>query len=233
MMKRLPKTCKHLRRVLDAPFTLHLEPTFLLHGCEPRKERQFAIYVEPPNAPGARSVLTTVRNKLRSDRPAPPRFGLPKHSRLAGAGIHGSRATCSVAEPGFGGKTNSPTLCVMYRLIVARDMEPIGYCTFFVELADLGTVTVEVDEVWIEKRHRRQGLGAALATKTAQIVRNTLLELDHRLAALGAVTHELLVLVHAEVYSTSGAGFLFQVANGLKPTTMETRVLNVRVRTET
>jgi len=233
MMKRIPRNLKRLRPVLEAPFALHLEPTFLPHGQETGKERQFAIYVEPPNAPGTRNVLATLRKKLRCDRPARPKYGFPEYSRLAGGGIHSSWATSSVAELGLYGETDWPMLRASYRLILARSLEPIGYCTFFVELADLSTVNVEVDEVWIEKRHRSQGLGAALATKTAQIVRGTLLELDDRLALLEVTNHELLVMVHAEVYSSSGAGFLFQVSGALEAATLETRAVNFHIQTET
>jgi GNAT superfamily N-acetyltransferase len=233
MMKRIPGNLKRLRPVLEAPFSLHLEPTFLSHGRETGNERQLTIYVEPPNAPGIRNVLATLRKKLRCDRPVRPKYGFLQYSRLAGGGIHSSGATSSVAEPGFYDETDWPMLRASYRLILARGFEPIGYCTFFVELADLSTVNVEVDEVWIEKPHRSRGLGAALATKTAQIVRGTLLELDDRLASLGVTTHELLVLVHAEVYSSSGAGFLFQVSDGLEPVTLETRAVNLYIQTET
>jgi len=193
---------------LQNPLHLHLAPSRWKElGVD------YAIYVEPPKAPGLQEVIPVLRRKVRADF---KNGASAQYSGLAGNGLKTGRKTQSFVDRDSSlDDDDLPDLLAFYRLIATRNLEPIGYCTFRLHLADWCGYEVEVDEVWLEPVYRRRGIGQEMAHLAGDIAMKTLLEIEERLLAASSAPQPLDVEVCADVYSHSGETFLKDVADSL------------------
>jgi len=181
----------------------------------------YAVYVEPPKAPGLVQVIPVLRRKVKAhfeaDRAA------ADYSELAANGLKADRKTRSFVKCDRYSIEDDPVteLGTYYRLIATRDFEPIGYCTFSLRIADWGRCIVEMDEAWLEARYRKRGIGLEMAQLAGDITVQTLLELDRRMSSPVRLRQSLEVGVEADVYSTSGEAFLWDVASSIEIGLME------------
>ncbi|WP_155637461.1 GNAT family N-acetyltransferase [Burkholderia cepacia] len=199
------------RTALQAPFQLHLSPTELateeLELREPERH-QLAVYVEPPNARGLNQIIPMLRRRVRADKKRYPAGD--GYTPLAGNGLHAARQTLSKSRDTKAGYEPHPEFVaqVQYRLIVTDHLDPIGYCTFCIAISDWHDVEIDIDEVWLDRRYRSQGIGQAMADKVARIALSTMRELDTRVSEHCTKKLKLDVLVGGDVYSESGASFV-------------------------
>lgn len=207
-----------LHKVLHEPLMLDLSPTFpQCHAGSSSnlKRASFAIYVEPPAAPGLNEILPVLRTKVRADV-KPSRASLC-YSALAGHGLArtGGTAAWVGGESIDGSGEQVATAFLRYRLVVTDRLEPIGYCTFSLCIHCDASIEIEVYEVWLEARYRGIALGRALAGKIASIAMTTLEQVDGRAGEVGLKSLYLWPLVCGDVYSNSGARFVKDVASAL------------------
>ncbi|WP_321803522.1 hypothetical protein [Burkholderia sp. BCC1988] len=199
------------RTILHTPFRVHLSPTQLdldeLERHKP-KRHQLAIYVEPPNAPGLSQVIPVLRRRVRTDRKRHPAGN--GYTPLAGNGLRIDRQTASKRIDMALGDEPGPEFVAraQYRLIVTDRLDPIGYCTFCIAISHWEDVEIDLDEVWLDRRYRSQGIGHAMADKVSTITLSTLRELDSRVSESSTRKLKLEVLVGGDVYSESGASFV-------------------------
>jgi hypothetical protein len=207
-----------LDRALHEPLELELSPAFPQFRDGPScslKRASFAIYVEPPAAPGLSEILPILRKKVRADG-KPSRASL-RYSALAGHGLarRGGTAAWVEAESIDDSGAQDVTPYLRYRLIVTDRLEPIGYCTFSLCVRCDASVEIEVYEVWLEARYRGIALGRDLASKIASMVMSALEQLDGRVSEAGLKTLSVKLLVCGDIYSESGARFVKDVASSL------------------
>ncbi len=207
-----------LHKVLREPLEFDLSPAFPQCRAGPSsnlKRASFAIYVEPPAAPGLSEILPVLRKKVRADV-KPSRASLC-YSALAGHGLARTEGTAAWVggESTDGDGEQDATAFLRYRLIVTDRLEPIGYCTFSLCINRDARIEIEVREVWLEARYRGIALGRALAAKIASIVMTTLEQVDGRAGEVGLKSLYLWPLVCGDVYSDSGARFVKDVASAL------------------
>jgi ribosomal protein S18 acetylase RimI-like enzyme len=207
------------RKILTVPMQLHLSPTFI-KLYESRSDQpvceDIAIYVEPPNAPGLKQLMSKLRRQVLA---ATPHENIELgHTQLAGNGLRATRKTQSTTSDIRLDEERTPQLAAVgcYRLIVASGLKPIGYCTFRVEISHWQDVEVDIDEVWLARDHRGKGIGQAMADKVADITNFTLQELDARALANSVKSLKLQVLVGGDVYSRSGESFVQWTCGALK-----------------
>jgi len=210
-------------RALTFGLSLQLGPSRLAISSDPKS--RYAVYVEPPRAPGLGEVIPVLKGKVAHAHE--PDRSTSDYAPLAGNGLQDDRATRITTEAGEGG---DPVVHAHYRLIATRDLEPIGYCTLSVLLAPRFGCELQIDEIWLDRPYRGVGLGSAMASRAAQITVNSLVQVDRRLDILGATPFALPLTVVGDVYSTSGARFIDSLANVIRLTIRieEWAVLRVR-----
>ncbi|MFM0615003.1 hypothetical protein PQR37_13185 [Paraburkholderia nemoris] len=199
------------RNLLSVPLQLHLQPTFVPsddHLTGPPVWDDIVIYVEPPNAPGLKQVISKLRRRLRA---AAPHERIEQgHTQLGGNGLRAGRKTRSASSDIRLEDDRLPQFMaeVCYRLIVTDRLTPIGYCTFCIQISHWQDVEVDLDEVWLARDYRGKGIGLAMAEKVADITIFTLEELDARVRENSRRQLRLNVNVGGDVYSRSGESFV-------------------------
>jgi hypothetical protein len=198
------------RKILSVPMQLHLQPTFVLSYDDQAGQavQDIAIYVEPPSAPGLKQVMAKLRRQVRAAAPH-ERIELG-HTQLSGNGLRASRKTLSTtSDVRLDDERLTQYMAESrYRIIVADRLKPVGYCTFAIRISHWQDVEVELDEVWLARNYRGDGIGQEMAAKVADITILTLEELDARANENSKKALKLDVLVGGDVYSQSGESFV-------------------------
>ncbi|AOZ11165.1 hypothetical protein [Cupriavidus malaysiensis] len=142
---------------------------------------RYAIYTEPQDAPGRAELLATLRAKLARDATTLPWTGEP----MLGETLEDEDWSVGVAEEVSLSSDDLDEVVgqiVNYRLILTRDLDPIGFCTFAINLDDYGALFATLCEAWIEGPYRDAGLGLGFMQQMADAIYAAVAELDDRLA---------------------------------------------------
>ncbi len=198
-------------KLLSVPLRLHLQPTFVQSDDDLTGQPvwdDIVIYVEPPNAPGLKQVISKLRRRVRAA--APHEKIEHGHTQLNGNGLRVGRKTQSTSSDIRLDDDKFPQFMAeaCYRLIVTDRLTPIGYCTFCIQISHWQEVEVDLDEVWLARDYRGKGIGQVMAEKVADITIFTLEELDARVRENSRRKLDIEVLVGGDVYSRSGESFV-------------------------
>jgi len=164
-----------LRQALQEPLPLQLSPLMGAGFLDGAEAGRFAIYTEPPQAPGREEVLAGLRAQLAAQ---------------GGAQASGEALDSDDWEPGqaFEMDMDSDEICgqvLFYRLILARDLDPVGYCAFEINADETGVIFVTLVESWIRASCVALGVQRGFVRQMAGAVYAVLAELDARLQAAG------------------------------------------------
>ncbi|CAJ8827898.1 Uncharacterised protein [Burkholderia pseudomallei] len=135
-----------------------------------------------------------------------------QYSSLRGSAMSGSTPAWS---EGWAEAQNDriPSSYIRYKLILNVGDEPVGYCSFGINMVQYQKCPldfeIEVFEVFIEPMHRTQRLSRHFAVVIVQFTLNALYELCERLNKLKVKdSYGLTLRIAAEIESRSGARFL-------------------------
>jgi GNAT superfamily N-acetyltransferase len=207
------------RDILRLPLRLHLEPSYFIYDEFDQNHPsrgEVAIYVEPPRATGLREVIGKLRRAVKASAPLDREEDA--YTQLNGNGLRAGRRTQSISEdvrlpeerqPQFGAD-------VRYRMVVTDNLNPIGYCTFFLQISKWQDIEVELDEVWLARDYRGLGIGYFMADKVAEITTLTIRELDQRARDHRTSRLTLALAVGGDVYSHTGESFVRCVYRSLR-----------------
>lgn len=202
-----------LRQALQEPLALQLSPLMGPDFAGTAEGERFAIYTEPPEAPGRDEVLATLRAQLEAEAGVP----LPGDD----APVSGEVLDSEDWEPGqaFEMDMDSDEVCgqvLFYRLILARDLHPVGYCAFEINADETGVIFVTLVESWLRPQYRQFGLESGFVLQMGNAVYSLLADLDARLQAAGERSVSFEVLLGLEQASTAGTALLRSLANTLQ-----------------
>ncbi|WP_416052677.1 hypothetical protein [Cupriavidus basilensis] len=200
-----------LRQALQEPLPLQLAPLMGTAFAEAGEAERFAIYTEPPEAPGRDEVLAALRSHLEVHAGDEPAVGEVLDSEDW--------------EPGqaFEMDMDTDEVCgqvLFYRLILARDLDPVGYCAFEINADETGVIFVTLVESWIRPQYQPLGLQRGFVQLLANAVYALLGDLDARLQVAGERSASFEVLLGLDQASTTGAALLQSVAETLKAWTV-------------
>ncbi|WP_454726197.1 MULTISPECIES: hypothetical protein [Cupriavidus] len=195
-----------LRQVLQAPLPLQLSPlmgTAFLDGGEAGR---FAIYTEPPQAPGREEVLAGLRAQLAAQDGAPASL---------------EALDSDDWEPGqaFEMDMDSDEICgqvLFYRLILARDLDPVGFCAFEINADETGVIFVTLVAAWVRAPSAVPGVQRGFVRQMAGAVYAVLAELDARLQAAGEHGAAFEVLLGLDQESEDGSALLLALRDTLR-----------------
>lgn len=196
---------------------MQLAPLMGTAFAEAGDGERFAIYTEPPEAPGRDEVLAALRAQFDAHAGA-----------LALAGdepASGEVLDSEDWEPGqaFEMDMDSDEVCgqvLFYRLILARDLDPVGYCAFEINADETGVIFVTLVESWIRPQYQPLGLQRGFVQQMANAVYGMLGDLDARLQVAGERSASFEVLLGLDQASATGAALLQSVAEILKAWTV-------------
>lgn len=208
-----PTNTDTLRQALQEPLPLQLSPLMGPDFAGAGEGERFAIYTEPPEASGRDEVLAALRARLDAQAGAP----LAEGDQPASGEVLASEDW----EPGqaFEMDMDSDEVCgqvLFYRLILARDLDPAGYCAFEINADETGVIFVTLVESWIPPQYRELGLEHGFVLQMANAVHGLLADLDARLRAAGERSASLEVLLGLEQSSAAGAALLQSLAATLQ-----------------
>ncbi|MGT2492243.1 hypothetical protein ACU4GD_21230 [Cupriavidus basilensis] len=174
----------------------------------------FAIYTEPPEAPGRDEVawqpcVPSLKRKPAYRCPAATRL-YPAKSLTAGLGARPRRSRWTWIDDEVCGQV------LFYRLILARDLHPVGYCAFEINADETGVIFVTLVESWVRPQYRQLGLESGFVLQMGNAVYNLLANLDARLQAAGERSASFEVLLGLEQASVAGTALLRSLANTLQ-----------------
>lgn len=159
-----------LRAALQAgPMPMRLAPLLGPDFLGADDAERYAIYTEPEEAPGRAELLATLRTKLAADATTLPWTGEP----MLGETLEDEDWSVGAAEEVSLSSDDVDEVVgqiVNYRLILTRDLDPIGFCTFAINLDDYGAVFPTLCEVWIEGPYRDAGLGLGFMQQMADAI---------------------------------------------------------------
>ncbi|GAB7542399.1 hypothetical protein [Cupriavidus sp. 8B] len=206
-----------LRHALQEPLPLQLAPLMGTAFAEAGDAERFAIYTEPPEAPGRDEVLSALRAQLDAHLVAPSPAGDEPDI--------GEILASEDWEPGqaFEMDMDTDEVCgqvLFYRLILARDLDPVGYCAFEINADETGVIFVTLVESWIRPQYQSLGLQRGFVQQLANAVYALLGDLDARLQAAGERSASFEVLLGLDQASASGAALLQSAAETLKAWTV-------------
>lgn len=125
-----------------------------------------------------------------------------------------------------------------HRLVLCSPTEPIGFCTFGIDIdffteSKVPTAEIEIRGVFLDPEHRGQRLSDLFASAVASIALRMLQEFQMRLVASGTTRKfELALSVKGEIISAAGERFLINVAEQawirsrrVPPTTLDGRAV--------
>ncbi|MGO4329576.1 hypothetical protein AB4Z48_28705 [Cupriavidus sp. 2TAF22] len=195
-----------LRQALQEPLPLQLAPLMGTGFIDRGEGNRFAIYTEPPEAPGRDEVLGRLRGLLAAQ---------------SDAEASGEVLDSEDWEPGqaFEMDMESDDVCgqvLFYRLILAHDLDPAGYCAFEINADETGVVFVTLVESWIRPQYQSLGAQRGFVLQMANAVHAVLAELDARLQQAGEHSVSLEVLLGLEQESTDGSAVLQSLGQTLR-----------------
>ncbi|MDF3833081.1 hypothetical protein P3W85_08980 [Cupriavidus basilensis] len=203
-----PTNTDTLRHALQAPLPLQPGPLMGPAFAQAGEAGRFAIYTEPPEAPGRDEVLAALRVQLEAQ---------PGGDEA----VRGEVLDSDDWEPGqaFEMDMDSDDVCgqvLFYRLILARELDPVGYCAFEINADETGVVFVTLVESWIRAPYRQLGLERGFVLQMADAVYAVLAELDVRLHAAGQAGASFEVLLGLDEPSSAGSSLLQSLAETLQ-----------------
>jgi hypothetical protein len=203
-----------LKAALQDPLPLRPDPLMGDTFATTDDADRYAIYTEPADAPGRDEVYDALRAGLRAEQ--------GKARPKAVGHIDGETLGAEDWEPGFAYESDwdSDEICgqvLFYRLVLTRDLAPIGFCSFEVNVDETGIVAVTLVEAWISSAYRELGLAAGFVIQMAEAVWAAIDELDTRVSANGDdAAAELGILISRETPSATAEPMLPALAAALK-----------------
>ncbi|WP_420992025.1 hypothetical protein ACKI2N_027625 [Cupriavidus sp. 30B13] len=201
-----PTNTDTLRQALQEPLPLQLSPLMGTGFLDGGEAGRFAIYTEPPEAPGRDEVLAGLRALLAAQADA----------QASGEALDGEDW-----EPGqaFEMDMDSDEVCgqvLFYRLILARDLDPVGYCAFEINADETGVIFVTLVESWVRAQYQPLGVQRGFVLQMAGAVYAVLAELDARLQAAGEHGASFEVLLGLEQESDDSGALLEALRDTLR-----------------
>jgi len=167
-----------LRAALQAgPIPMRLEPLFGQDFLGGEEAAHYAIYTEPEDAPGREEVLATLKEKMAGDVTTLPWAEEP----LLGETLEDADWSVGAAEEVSLSTDEVVGQVINYRLILARALEPIGFCTFAINIDDYGVFFPTLCELWMEAPYRDTGIELGFMRQMADAIYATIAALDTRI----------------------------------------------------